>query len=47
MALKIYYDKDAQPRRLNIREVHALVKDMGLKTGDDSTSWIRELRDAR
>ncbi len=40
-------EASAQPRRLKIREVHDLVKDMGLKTGDESTGWIRELRDAR
>ncbi len=40
-------EASAQPWRLNIREVQDLVKDMGLETGDDSTRWIRELRDAR
>ena len=40
-------EASAKPRRLKIHEVHDLVKEMGLKTGDDSTRWIRELRDAR
>ena len=36
-----------EPRRLTISEVYQKVKELGLKTGDDSTTWIRELRDAR
>ncbi len=36
-----------QPRRLTISEVHQRVKELGLKTGDDSTAWVREDRDAR
>ena len=35
-----------QSKRLTISEVRKVVKDLGLKTGDDSTTWIRELRDA-
>ena len=36
-----------RPRRLTISEVHQKVKELGLKTGDDSTAWVREDRDAR
>ena len=36
-----------QPSRLTISEVHQMVKESGLRTGDDSTTWIRELRDSR
>ena len=32
---------------LSINDVRKVAKDLGLKTGDDSTRWIRELRDAR
>ena len=40
-------EQAVQPRGLSVDEVRKLVKDLGLKTGDDSTRWIRELRDAR
>ena len=36
-----------QPQRLTISEVYQRVKESGLRTGDDSTTWIRELRDSR
>ena len=36
-----------QPSRLTISEVYQKVKESGLKTGDDSTAWVREDRDAR
>ena len=35
------------PRKLTVEEVLRIVKALGLKTGDDSTAIIRELRDAR
>ena len=40
-------EESVQPKGLSIAEVRKMVKDLGLKTGDDSTRWIRELRDAR
>ena len=36
-----------QPSRLTVSEVYQKVKELGLKTGDDSTAIIRRLRDAR
>ena len=35
------------PRKLTLDEVRRRVKDLDFKTGDDSTRWIREDRDAR
>ena len=35
------------PRKLSIGELRQRVKELGIKTGDESTTWIRELRDAR
>ena len=36
-----------KPQRLTLSEVYQRVKESGLRTGDDSTTWIRELRDSR
>ena len=35
------------PKTLTLDQVRHRVKELGIKTGDDSTTWIRELRDAR
>jgi plasmid stability protein len=35
------------PRSLSFEEADRRIKALGLKTGDEATSWIRELRDAR
>ena len=35
------------PKKLSLDEVRWRVKELGIKTGDESTAWIRELRDAR
>ena len=43
----VILEEAVQPRRLTVSEVYVKVKESGLKTGDDSTTWIRELRDAR
>ena len=40
-------EEAVRPRGLSVDEIREKVKRMGLKTGDDSTRWIRELRDAR
>ena len=34
------------PRNLTMEEAHRMVKALGLKTSDESTAIIRELRDA-
>ena len=35
------------PRTLSLDEVRQRAKSLGMRTGDESTVWIRELRDAR
>ena len=35
------------PRRLTLEELVQRVQERGVQTGDESTPWIRELRDAR
>ena len=35
------------PEKVTIGEVRRKVKELGLRTGDDSTRWIREDRDSR
>jgi plasmid stability protein len=35
------------PGEISLGEVRQRVKQLGIKTGDESTAWIRELRDAR
>jgi plasmid stability protein len=35
------------PRALSFEEADRRIKALGLKTGDEAASWIRELRDAR
>ena len=32
---------------ISVAELRRRVKELGIKTGDDSTKWIRELRDSR
>ncbi len=39
-------EEAVQSKGLSVDEVRKVVKNLGLKTGDDSTNWIRELRDA-
>ena len=35
------------PPRLTVAELRERVRRLGLRTGDESTAWIREDRDAR
>ncbi|MBF8266757.1 MAG: hypothetical protein HW388_265 [Dehalococcoidia bacterium] len=35
------------PDEISLDEVRQRVKQLGIQTGDESTTWIRELRDAR
>lgn len=37
----------ASQRTLSFEEADAKIKALGLRTGDESTAWIRELRDSR
>lgn len=36
-----------QPRKLSLDEVRQRVNELAIQTGDESTAWVRELRDAR
>jgi plasmid stability protein len=36
-----------QPTGLTIQELHQRVKELGIRTGDDSVAMVREDRDAR
>ena len=45
--LAILEDTVAPPKKISVAELRHTVRDLGIKTGDDSTRWIRELRDAR
>ena len=35
------------PKGIALGELRQRVKELGIKSGDESTAWIRELRDAR
>lgn len=45
--LAILEDTLAAPKTISVAELRHRVRELGIKTGDDSTRWIRELRDAR
>lgn len=45
--LAILEDTVAAPKTISVAELGRRVRELGIKTGDDSTRWIRELRDAR
>ena len=45
--LAILEDTVAAPKTISVAELRRRVSELGIKTGDDSTRWIRELRDAR
>ena len=40
-------EKAGPPQGLTIQELHHRVKELGIRTGDDSTALVREDRDAR
>lgn len=40
-------EEAVQPRKLPLDEVRQRVNELGIQTGDESTAWVRELRDAR
>lgn len=35
------------PTNLSLDEAEKRLRSLGFRTGDDSTAWVRELRDAR
>jgi antitoxin FitA len=40
-------EETAGPTTLTVEQAESRLRSLGLGTGDDSTAWIRELRDAR
>ncbi len=34
------------PTKMSLEQVQRRVEELGISTGDDSTRWVRELRDA-
>ena len=40
-------EQTVTPKKLSVDEALTRIKALGLRTGDDSTRWIREDRDAR
>ncbi|MBI4282738.1 MAG: Arc family DNA-binding protein [Chloroflexi bacterium] len=40
-------EEAVMPGEISLDEVRHRVKQLGIQTGDESTTWIRELRDAR
>ena len=40
-------EEASEVAHLSFEEAQAKLGELGLKTGDDSTQWVRELRDAR
>ena len=45
--LMVILEEAATPQKLSLDEAEKRIKALGFKTGDESTAWIRELRDAR
>ncbi len=45
--LMFILEEAASPHKLSLEQVEKRVKELGISTGDDSTRWIRELRDSR
>ncbi|MBI4289421.1 MAG: Arc family DNA-binding protein [Chloroflexi bacterium] len=35
------------PAKLSLHEAENTLRNLGLATGDESTAWVREMRDAR
>jgi plasmid stability protein len=40
-------EEATSPAKLSLEEAESRLRALGLGTGDDSTSWIRELRNVR
>jgi plasmid stability protein len=45
--LKVILEEATSPDKLSLDQAESRLKMLGLETGDDSASWIRELRNAR
>ena len=45
--LMLILEEAVAPTRLSLDQLQERVKELGISTGDDSTRWVREIRDAR
>lgn len=45
--LMLILEEAIAPTKLSLDQVQKRVEELGITTGDDSTRWVRELRDAR
>ena len=45
--LMIILEEAIAPTKLSLDQVQRRVEELGISTGDDSTRWVREIRDAR
>jgi plasmid stability protein len=45
--LMVILEEATTPGKPSLDELRQRVKHLGIKTSDESTAWIRELRDAR
>lgn len=43
----VILEEAVEPGKLSFEEAKRRIKALNLKTGDESTAWIRELRDSR
>ncbi len=40
-------EEAVEPTKLSVDQVESYLRELRFETGDESTSWLRELRDAR
>ena len=45
--LMLILEEAITPTKLSLDQVQRRIEELGISTGDDSTRWVRELRDAR
>ena len=45
--LMVILEEATGPAKLSLYEAEQRLKALGFSTGDESTAWVRELRDAR
>ena len=45
--LMLILEEAITPTKLSLDQVQRRIDELGISTGDDSTRWVRELRDAR
>lgn len=44
--LMLILEEAVAPTKMSLQQVQRRVEDLGITTGDDSSRWVRELRDA-